>query len=88
VPAAQTVLIFVLVPLGLYLLIYLLVAVTGRRPRPRYRSGQPWHFPPHLWTASAEDAGLAPLPAAPAPSDGSTGTGTPPKIGGGASGNW
>ncbi len=88
VPVEQTVLIFVLVPLGLYLLIYLAVAVPGRRPRPKYRLGQPWHFPAQWWTASAEDAGLDPLPMSSATSDGASDGGAPPKVGGGASGNW
>ncbi len=88
VPVEQILLIFVGVPLALYLLIYLAVAMSDRRPRRRYRPGQPWHFPALWWTANAEDAGLDPLPPATGTRDGGSGGGPPPKVGGGASGNW
>jgi hypothetical protein len=60
VSVLQTVLVFVLVPLGFFLLISLL-AVGRRRQRPsRYRPGEPWRHEPVWWTANPAGA---PVPA-------------------------
>jgi hypothetical protein len=54
----QTVLLYGLVPLGLYLLISLLAAGRGLARRPRYRPGEAWRYPPVWWSANPEGAGL------------------------------
>lgn len=61
----QTLLTFVLAPLGLYLLVGLVTFARDIRRR-KYRAGRPWPYPPVLWTADPEGAGLPPLPDAPA----------------------
>ncbi len=63
----QTVLVFWVVPLGLFLLIVLATQLGQRRRRRyRYRPGRSWPYPPLLWTADAQGAGLPPLDDAPA----------------------
>ena len=52
----QTVLVFVLVPLGFFLLISLLAGGRRRQPRPRYRPGEPWRHEPVWWTANPAGA--------------------------------
>ena len=54
----QTLAIFVGIPLVLFLLITLLVAVTGLRHRPRYRPGRPWDHEP-VWFAGPSDSDSA-----------------------------
>lgn len=54
----ETVLMFVLPPIALYLLIALLVVVPRRARRPRYRPGQPWPYEPLFWTANPAGARL------------------------------
>ena len=54
----QTILVFVVPTVGLYLLIVALVVVPRRAGRPRYRSGQQWSFDPLWWTANPEGAQL------------------------------
>lgn len=48
----QTVLFFVLIPLGLFLLISLLAAGRRRQRPSRYRPGEPWRHEPVWWTAN------------------------------------
>lgn len=53
----ETILIYVVIPLGIYLLIYLPVLASGKnRPR-RYRPGQKWPYEPVWWTANPAGAG-------------------------------
>lgn len=54
----QTILLYVCVPLGLYLVIALLAAGRGLVRRPRYRPGEPWNYPPVWWTANPKGAEL------------------------------
>lgn len=56
----DTVLVFGVAPLGLYLLIALMAAAPRVGRRPRYRVGQPWTFEPLWWTANPEGAQLPP----------------------------
>jgi hypothetical protein len=57
----QTVLVFVVPVVGLYLLITALVMWPRLANRPRYRVGQPWPYEPMWWVASPEGAGLPPV---------------------------
>jgi hypothetical protein len=52
----ETVLRFVVPPVGLYLLIALLVVGPRWARRPRYRPGRPWPYEPLFWTASPPGA--------------------------------
>ena len=54
----QTVLLYVVLPLAIYLGIALLAARRGLSRRPRYRPGEPWRYPPAWWSANPEGAGL------------------------------
>jgi hypothetical protein len=58
VTVLETVLVFVVPVVGLYLLIALLVIAPKRARRARYRVGQPWTFAPLWWTANPEGARL------------------------------
>ncbi|HTK64351.1 MAG TPA: hypothetical protein VL595_18315 [Pseudonocardia sp.] len=58
----QTVLVFVLVPLGLFVVISLLAAGRRRQRPSRYRPGEPWRHEPVWWTANPAGA---PLPEEP-----------------------
>jgi hypothetical protein len=58
VSVLQTILVFVVPTVGLYLLIVALVVVPRRADRPRYRSGQPWPYEPLWWTANPTGAQL------------------------------
>ncbi|MHA6795969.1 aa3-type cytochrome oxidase subunit CtaJ [Pseudonocardia bannensis] len=78
----ETVLLFVVPPLALYLLIALLVMAPKMARRPRYRAGQPWSYEPMWWTANPEGAGLPPAHDEPG-SDAAAAGGR-----GGARGNW
>ena len=62
----QTILVFVVPTVGAYLLIALLAAAPRLARRPRYRSGQPWTYPPLWWTANPEGAQLAAVHSHPA----------------------
>ena len=87
VSVTQTVLTFFVVPLGLYLLIGAATQARRRRRR-RYKMGQPWPFPPVLWTADADEAGLPPLADAPADPRVGVLTDGGSKHSGGARGSW
>ena len=52
----QTVLVFVLVPLGLYVVVSLLAAGRRRQRPTRYRPGEPWRHEPVWWTANPAGA--------------------------------
>lgn len=73
----ETILYFVLPPVGLYLVIVLLVVGPRLARRPRYRVGQPWTHEPLWWTANPRGASLP-------PTDGHVVTGER----GGARGSW
>jgi hypothetical protein len=46
VSVLQTILVFVVPTVGIFLLVVALVVVPRRTARPRYRSGQPWPYKP------------------------------------------
>lgn len=72
----ETLLTFVVPPVGLYLLIALLVVAARQARRgSRYRVGEPWRYEPMFWTASPGGGHDAP----PARADG---------MRGGARGDW
>jgi hypothetical protein len=48
VNVAETILVFVGIPLGIVVLLALLIFLPGGRKRPRYKSGQPWNHAP-VW---------------------------------------
>ena len=54
----ETILIFAVPSVGLYMLIVLLVVVPRMARRPRYRVGQPWPHQPMWWTANPLGAQL------------------------------
>jgi hypothetical protein len=56
VSVLHTVLVFVLVPLGLFLLISLLAAGRRRQRPSRYRPGEPWRHEPVWWAANPAGA--------------------------------
>ena len=59
VSVLQTILVFVVPTVGLYLIIALLAAAPRLARRPRYRVGQPWTFEPLWWTANPAGAHLS-----------------------------
>jgi hypothetical protein len=48
VNVAETVLVFVGIPLAFVVVLALLIFLPGERKRPRYKSGQPWNHAP-VW---------------------------------------
>lgn len=48
----ETILIFVVIPLVVYLLVFLPVMTSGNSRMPRYRPGQPWPYEPVWWAAN------------------------------------
>lgn len=89
----QTVLVFGVVPLGIYTLIAAVTLGRGHSRPPRYRPGQRWDYEPVWWTADAEGADLPELPtqsaAGPAGSNPSTDARPGARTArGGASGSW
>ncbi len=80
----ETVLLFGVLPAGIYGAIAVPTLGMGRTRRRRYRSGQPWNYEPVWWTADPEGADLPELPADPTP-----GLGVVDHTArGGARGNW
>ena len=55
---AETLLVFVGVPLAIIVLLALLIFLPGGRRRPRYKSGQPWEHEP-IWYEPHPDHGPA-----------------------------
>jgi hypothetical protein len=58
VNVAETILVFVGIPLALVVLLALLIFVPGGRQRVRYKSGQPWNHAP-VWYEPHPDHGPA-----------------------------
>lgn len=83
VSVVETVLVFGVIPLGLYGLIAMLTLRERFARTPRYRPGQPWNYPPAWWTANPAGVGEQPSPA-------SEQTGGAPRrtAKGGARGSW
>ncbi len=84
----QTVLTFVVAPLGLYALIAAATFAGRRGRRRRYTPGRPWPYPAVLWTADPQGAGLPPLDVAPADPRVGVLTDAGSKATGGARGSW
>jgi hypothetical protein len=87
VSVVETILVFALIPLGIYAVVALLTLRERVTKAQRYRPGQPWDHPPVWWTANP--AGVGPERA------GLATTQTPPAGGtarrtakGGARGSW
>jgi hypothetical protein len=84
VSVVQTILVFVLIPAGIYGVIALLTLWPKFARAPRYRPGQPWSYEPVWWSAGGVvDPRQTGVPAEPAPVDPSVSTAR-----GGARGNW
>lgn len=84
---AQTLLVFVLIPLAIYGFIALTTLRSKFARGPRYAPGDKWEFEPVWWAANpkgldAAGSGLAELPEA------SAETGRKATASGGARGNW
>ncbi len=58
VSVLETILVYVLIPAGIFLLIALLAARKGLTRRTRYRPGDPWTYPPVWWSANPAGAEL------------------------------
>jgi hypothetical protein len=56
VNVAETILVFVGIPLAFVLLLALLIFLPGGRTRPRYKSGQPWEHAPVWYEPHPEHA--------------------------------
>lgn len=56
----ETILIYVVPVIAVYVLVTLLVLGPGRSRRQRYRAGQPWPYEPLFWTANPEGAPPSP----------------------------
>jgi hypothetical protein len=98
VSVAETLLVYVGVPLAIVLVMALLVFRPGGHKRPRYRPGQPWEHEP-VWyephpehsAPAGHGADHAALPSAQRPALTTGATAAPPRSGGplgGARGTW
>lgn len=58
----ETVLVFGVIPAGIYGGIAVATLGTRSRQAPRYRPGRPWDYEPVWWTANPEGADLPELP--------------------------
>ena len=54
----ELILIYVVIPIGLFLVIALFSVLPSLLRRPRYRPGRPWNFDP-LWFAGPDDTDKA-----------------------------
>jgi hypothetical protein len=59
VTVAETLLVYVAIPLGVFLLLAALVFLPGGRKRPRWKSGQPWEHAPVWYEPHPEATGGA-----------------------------
>lgn len=80
----ETVLVYVLIPVGALALLALLTMAPRMRKRPRYRSGQPWDHAPVWWSANPDGVGASRRAGAGQP----TSTSDTSIVGGGARGTW
>lgn len=55
----ETVLVYVLIPVGALVVLALVTMAPGLGQRPRYRSGQPWEHAPVWWSANPEGVGTS-----------------------------
>ncbi|ANY05599.1 aa3-type cytochrome oxidase subunit CtaJ [Pseudonocardia sp. HH130630-07] len=74
----ETLLVFVVAPVGLYAVVWAWIAVRNRSGRSRYTAGDPWPYEPLFWIANPAGAAHH---AAHAPVDGSD-------VRGGTGGKW
>jgi Tfp pilus assembly protein PilV len=56
VSLVETVLVFVVIPAGIYGVVALLTLRVRASKTPRYRPGQDWDHPPVWWTANPDGA--------------------------------
>jgi hypothetical protein len=57
VSVVQTILVYAVIPLGIYGVIALLTLRDKFARHPRYRPGQPWDYPAVWWTANPAGVG-------------------------------
>jgi hypothetical protein len=80
VSVVQTILVYAVIPLGIYGLVALLTLRDKFARAPRYRPGQAWDYPTVWWTANPAGADASAVP---------TGGGKPRRTAkGGARGSW
>lgn len=48
----ETILIYVVIPLAVYLVVFLPVMASGNSRMPRYKPGQQWPYEPVWWSAN------------------------------------
>lgn len=80
----ETILVFVVIPLGIYGLVTLLTMRERFARTPRYRPGLSWDYPPVWWTANPEGVGTDHAGFVAAPTGGPVGR----TAKGGARGSW
>ena len=56
---AETILVFVGIPLAVVVLLALLIFLPGGHTRPRYKSGQPWEHAPIWYEPHPDNPGIA-----------------------------
>jgi hypothetical protein len=78
----ETILVFVAIPLAVFVFFALVTLRSKFASRPRYRPGQAWDYPPVWWSANPEGVGRRHA------GDAEHGDTAPSKVRGGASGNW
>jgi hypothetical protein len=86
VSVAETVLVYVLIPVGALAVLALITMAPRLGKRPRYRSGQPWEHAPVWWSANPEGVGTAHHSSVPQLTAGSSDPAS--TVGGGARGTW
>lgn len=89
----ETVLVFGVIPVGLYFIIAAFVfGPNATRRRPRYRPGRRWPYDPVWWMEDPSAVGSSPdtpqLPAGSAPAGETSPAGPSSTVYGGARGNW
>ncbi|MBY6349629.1 aa3-type cytochrome oxidase subunit CtaJ [Rhodococcoides corynebacterioides] len=87
----ETTVIFGLIPLAIFLALYVFAKITSRAPAPRpapYRLGQTWTHAPVLWTATDEVTPYTHQAGAAHSGHAELTAGSQALIGGRASGKW
>jgi hypothetical protein len=62
VSVVETILVFAVIPLGIYAVIAMLTLRERFAKAPRYRPGQAWEHPPVWWAGNPEGGGFAAAP--------------------------
>jgi hypothetical protein len=85
VKLVETILVFAVIPLAIYGAVGLATLRSKFAGTPRYRSGQPWEYPPMWWSANPEGAGASHRHTG---AESTEQSGTSSTARGGARGNW